>query len=247
MFSVWFATTGTSEYRENPDSIKSLMDQLAQYAYKRYKPALSAELADAIIFIEPNYYKFWNYPKLLLSNELIKKYINKSFSHEYSDSGVVFLPGAYVCTPYMNFNPLRTRASGYYNHLGVYNEYLEKYNFNFNSNSDENHINYLFSFRGSKSSRVRDLLFKQDFSSVKNSVHDADRWFNHSESEKENYVKEILQSKFVLAPRGIGTASIRLFEIMQLGRVPVIISDDWVPPIGPAWNEFSIRVAEDKI
>ncbi|MBA2269339.1 MAG: exostosin family protein [Chthoniobacterales bacterium] len=42
-------------------------------------------------------------------------------------------------------------------------------------------------------------------------------------------------SKFVLCPRGLSVSSIRLFETMKMGRVPVILSDGWVEPPGPAW------------
>jgi hypothetical protein len=31
---------------------------------------------------------------------------------------------------------------------------------------------------------------------------------------------------------------------MKTGRVPVILSDAWVPPEGPDWESFSIRVPE---
>ena len=34
---------------------------------------------------------------------------------------------------------------------------------------------------------------------------------------------------------------------MKAGRVPVIISDQWVPPKGPAWETFSIRVKENQV
>ena len=34
---------------------------------------------------------------------------------------------------------------------------------------------------------------------------------------------------------------------MQCGRVPVIVSDDWVPPKGPTWERFSIRVSEANV
>ena len=30
----------------------------------------------------------------------------------------------------------------------------------------------------------------------------------------------------------------------MLGRVPVIVSDQWVPPEGPNWEGFSVRVGE---
>jgi hypothetical protein len=31
---------------------------------------------------------------------------------------------------------------------------------------------------------------------------------------------------------------------MRMGRVPVILSDGWIPPSGPHWENFSIRVKE---
>ena len=33
----------------------------------------------------------------------------------------------------------------------------------------------------------------------------------------------------------------------MLGRVPVIVSDQWVPPVGPDWESFSVRVEESQI
>jgi Exostosin family len=63
----------------------------------------------------------------------------------------------------------------------------------------------------------------------------------------KRYADIIRRSKFVLCPRGMATSSIRLFETMQMGRVPVILSDEWVPPDGPCWDEFSIRIPEKEV
>ena len=152
-----------------------------------------------------------------------------------------FLPGAYVCTPKAEFDYNRTRASGY---LSGYNPAVSELGA---SDASRDDIRFLFSFRGAPSHRLRADLVSRDYGSAGVSLRLVDRWFNHTDDEKLSFAREILQSKFALAPRGIGSASIRLFEIMQLGRAPVIISDDWVEPFGPAWNEFSIRVSEDKL
>jgi hypothetical protein len=64
------------------------------------------------------------------------------------------------------------------------------------------------------------------------------------EGLRRAFAQTLLDSRFVLCPRGYGTSSIRLFEAMQLGRCPVILSDAWVPPPGPAWDAFSLRVPE---
>ncbi len=61
------------------------------------------------------------------------------------------------------------------------------------------------------------------------------------------YLATIAESRFVLCPRGYGTSSVRLFEAMQLGRAPVIISDAWVPCEGLDWDSFSIRVPQSDI
>jgi hypothetical protein len=62
-----------------------------------------------------------------------------------------------------------------------------------------------------------------------------------------SFAQMIARSRFVLCPRGIGTSSIRLFEAMRAGRVPVIISDAWIePPVGD-WARFSLRVPENAV
>lgn len=64
---------------------------------------------------------------------------------------------------------------------------------------------------------------------------------------KREYVEVSRRSKFLLCPRGTGASSIRLFESMELGRAPVVIGDAWVPPPGPDWDRFSVRVPERDI
>lgn len=56
-------------------------------------------------------------------------------------------------------------------------------------------------------------------------------------------------SKFALAPRGYGKSSFRLYEILQLGAVPVYISDihylPWTDELD--WDDFCVPVNEDEI
>ena len=58
------------------------------------------------------------------------------------------------------------------------------------------------------------------------------------------FAQTLRDSAFILCPRGFAPSSYRIFEAMKAGRVPVIISDDWVAPVGPKWEQFSIRVGE---
>jgi hypothetical protein len=51
----------------------------------------------------------------------------------------------------------------------------------------------------------------------------------------------------MLSPRGIGPSTYRLFEAMEMGRCPVILSDDWTPPPFIPWEKFSIRLKESQV
>lgn len=64
---------------------------------------------------------------------------------------------------------------------------------------------------------------------------------------KQGYLSLMARSRFCLCPRGFGSSSIRLFEAMRAGRVPIIISDAWIETPGISWNEFSIRVPEAQL
>ena len=61
------------------------------------------------------------------------------------------------------------------------------------------------------------------------------------------FSEAIRDSKFVLCPRGISPTSYRLLEAMKAGRVPVIVSDAWPLPHGPAWSEFSLVIPEARV
>ena len=64
---------------------------------------------------------------------------------------------------------------------------------------------------------------------------------------RTTYWRLLSESLFVLCPRGFGASSIRIFETMRAGRVPVIISNAWIePPVGE-WSRFSLRVPEHLI
>jgi hypothetical protein len=52
------------------------------------------------------------------------------------------------------------------------------------------------------------------------------------------------RSLFAVCPRGISPSSIRLYEAMEAGCVPVVVSDSMELPVGPAWDTFLVRVAE---
>ena len=61
---------------------------------------------------------------------------------------------------------------------------------------------------------------------------------------KQRYARFLRETKFVVCPRGFGVGTVRMFEAMQAGRVPVILSDGYVMPNGIDWDSCSLRIAE---
>jgi hypothetical protein len=106
----------------------------------------------------------------------------------------------------------------------------------------------LVSFVGSPTHPVREQLFGLSGDEVLIRRVDGFMFFQRDgvddEQIRASYAADLMSSAFVLCPRGHGTSSIRLFETMRAGRVPVIVSDDWAPPVGLDWESFSIRVPE---
>ena len=113
---------------------------------------------------------------------------------------------------------------------------------------------YLFSFHGSSRTHcVREKIVRLRHPRAtmfdSNHRHDPLLWWQKPDYNAlcEQFLKSLLSSTFVLCPRGAASASIRLYESMQAGCVPVIVSDKLVLPEGPDWKRFSIRVPEKKI
>lgn len=53
-------------------------------------------------------------------------------------------------------------------------------------------------------------------------------------------------SVFSLCPEGSGPSSIRLWESLAMGVIPVLFENDWVPPKlnGKKWSDFSINISK---
>jgi Exostosin family len=116
----------------------------------------------------------------------------------------------------------------------------------------------LWSFMGTLSNHpVRQRLSQVSDSDslVRDTQHFSDvvRWgwdSTHSEEGRaafSDYANLLGRSSFVLCPRGVGASTIRIFEAIQVGRCPVIVSDDWLAPPFVDWDRCSIRVPEARI
>ena len=67
--------------------------------------------------------------------------------------------------------------------------------------------------------------------------------------EKNRYFYNMLDSKFIMCPRGAGMNSARFFESIWAGRIPVLIADDARLPLEKIipWNDLIVRVGEDEM
>lgn len=108
---------------------------------------------------------------------------------------------------------------------------------------------HLFSFVGSSDThavRARILLLREPDAMLLDTA--SQRGWMLEGAAKVSYEKRYFEvcrdSRFILCPRGSGPSSYRLYESMQIGRAPVVISDAWVPHDGPDWESFCVRVAE---
>jgi hypothetical protein len=156
-----------------------------------------------------------------------------------------YWPGFYASLRQNRFDPTRHRSFCY---IGSFNQFIEREDL-----YPEGDPELFFSFQGNFTSAPRHAILTADFGRKDiviertqpfwgPEIFDA-RW----DEMKTRYVRTIRNSRFVLCPRGHGTSSFRLFEVMCCGRVPVIIADPWVPPAEIDWDSLSIRVGEGDV
>ncbi len=68
-----------------------------------------------------------------------------------------------------------------------------------------------------------------------------------SDASKRRYADHLAACRFALCPRGNGVSSVRLFEALETGRVPVVLSNRFVPPANPAWRECVLQFDERRL
>lgn len=222
-------------------------ERLLQYSLtdeiKKHSVCNDPDLADVIAFIGSSKANFFD----ITSSALYKKNKNKSVIFYSGDRAIPILPGVYTCLK--NSQDVRCRKSLL---AGFYLRVTDNDSLDIDENI--NKAKYLFSFMGSaKNHPVRKQIcaLKSSRSYLRDSSVDARQQDDGINGENKDrgilYCGAMTDSKFILCPRGIGVSSWRLFETMRAGRVPVIISDDWIAPNGPRWNKFSIRIKENEV
>ena len=171
---------------------------------------------------------------------LLRERADDCFAFDAQDRPVGFLPGLYAALPAAAFDRGRFRAYCY----PAENRHVEEA---FQAGMTKS---LFFSFLGGASCALRQRIYglghgRSDVVIEDTTAHQE--WNPHQpewEARKRRYAGVLAASEFALCPRGAGTGSIRLFEAMQAGAVPVAISDRYVLPDGPDWDAFLVRLPE---
>lgn len=207
---------------------------VASDAYREHHLAQHPDQADIILFIgsqRPDMADIKHAP-------LARRHREKTFVFHMGDKIVPHLPGVYTCLERQWHQKSRTRA-GHYTQVGEYEACIPS-----RRAQDATHL-YTFLGRCATHPVRRQLL---EISDPRGSILATDGGSDEAGPRSPRAYYDHLESGlFGLCPRGLGSSSFRLFECMRMGRAPVVISDSWVPPEGPKWDEFSLRVPEAQV
>jgi hypothetical protein len=195
-----------------------------------------ADSADIVLMLDAHQHLADWSMRATRTHPYIRAYPEKVFVYDERDTPRDSLPGVYVAMPRRHFDARRHRAISYYrlknDTRGVQNDDPD----------------LLFSFQGRRVAGIRsEVLTLEHPRAVVEDTSGLDFFAADAVGlvrAQANYREVLGRSKFVLCPRGAGTASFRLFEALACGRVPVVVSDDWVEPKGVDWSSCSVRVPE---
>jgi hypothetical protein len=239
MARVLLVSTATSFRNFWDDDYARFRRAVAKDAFKVHTTIDDPEAADLIIFFEPE--DVW-LAHDVTSHPYAKRFADKTFLIDPSDRVIPYLPGLYASIERSRYDRSRVRA-GFF--TWVY---------------DQDWITcdpcgprpaMLFSFVGSTQGlRVREHIVALDHPRAL--IRDTSGYPENEgglpdtryEQYRHDFAAALRESQFILCPRGAGAATPRFFEAMKAGRVPVILSDNWVAPEGPRWQECSLRVRE---
>jgi hypothetical protein len=195
------------------------------------------EEAELIVFVETSGAAGW-YFEDVRRHPLHRRFPERCYLVSSSDRIVPFLPGVFASVERRWNWPAWTRSGGY---LGVMERGQLRYR-------PEAEPRLLYSFVGSSAAHpVRRRVAALGGPEALVIDGSAEAAPPSPEEYERRYVESLRDSRFVLCPRGGGTSSFRLFEAMMMGRAPVVIADEWVPPEGLDWDRLCVRVPEAEV
>jgi hypothetical protein len=192
--------------------------------------------ADAILFIDLQQHPQDPLLKTLRSHPMARQYADKVRVYDERDFPSYTFPGIYIGAPSAWGRRLPVVGGPY---ATLWNPVSRA----------EFEPDLLFSFRGARTHRVRDDVLRLSHERGVVETDQApfpgppDKAGTRAEAYKR-YADLVQRSKFVLCPRGHGPSSFRIYETLRAERVPVVISDDWLPPPRVTWASSIVRIRE---
>jgi hypothetical protein len=206
-----------------------------RHGLRSFEHAKTIEEADVVLYIENGYVGLADLPRLFHQVRAAPSAMHFIFSE--SDWPFAVLPGAY---------PSLSKPCPW----GHSWSFLPRFDVGRRAASASTNAKpqFLFSFLGRIATHaVRREIRKLDSALTPClDIEDGPKRFPCFDYSK-TYIELLERSEFILCPRGFGVSSIRIFEAMSVGRVPVIISDSWQHPPEVPWPEFSVSVPERNV
>ena len=185
-------------------------------------------------------------PHYLLDHPLYRAFSGKCAIYTEDDNYLPLAPGVYSSgivdensRAGRTFSYSYVSASGRYSNKFVSGTGVEK--------------RYLFTFQGGSTSMLRKRMFNLTFHRADVLIENTSTYYHwdltqpNRAERQQRYADTLASSNYVLCPRGAGTGSIRLFEVMSAGVAPVLISDEYLLPAHVPWDRFLLRIAEADI
>jgi hypothetical protein len=224
-----------------PSCVPAMVDLLADQRDPHGHVSVE-DPADADVVLFPDCHLLPRDWKLhaIATSDAARRYPHKVAVYDERDTPWCRYPGIYVSMPATHFERRWQVAGSYYRvndpviRLGADTAEIEQ--------------DLLCSFVGGRTHRCRNAVLRLSGPRIHVESTEGFVFYDPSsvrfDERRRSFAETLYRSKYVLCPRGAGTSSIRLYETLAAGRVPVVVSDQWVPPAGPKWDEISLRWPE---
>ncbi len=110
------------------------------------------------------------------------------------------------------------------------------------------HKDILYSFVGFENAQpVRRAIFQMPIFENCIVIERYQRHFRSQTTERLEYQDILARSRYSLCPRGKGPNTIRFWESLQTGAIPVLLADDMTLSEGINWDECIVRIPEKDV